>query len=166
MKNFKTMLCIFQAAEKALRSFSDLPFPLPDELSHASDSTIHSTNSDHDSGNNQSLLSSTSNDDPQLRKTPSPMMIEPREIQSGLSPLYLLNQLKRDARFEEILNDDENSASNNESQDFKFVVIVDDQRFLGVGRSKKVAKTRAAQLALEKLFGMCFDKEGKRICSK
>jgi dsRNA-specific ribonuclease len=41
-------------------------------------------------------------------------------------------------------------------------VIVDGQRFIGTGRSKKIAKTKAAQLALEKLFGMCFDKEGKK----
>lgn len=93
------------------------------------------------------------------RTTSSPLPAEPREIQSGLSPLYLLNQLKRDAQFEEIV--DEASTAPVELREYKFAVIVDGQRFLGSGRSKKLAKTRAAQLTLEKLFGMCFDKEGK-----
>ncbi len=49
-----------------------------------------------------------------------------------------------------------------QQREFKFAVIIDGQRFIGVGRNKKIAKTRAAQFALEKLFGMCFDKEGKK----
>ena len=40
-------------------------------------------------------------------------------------------------------------------------IIIDNQRFIGTGKSKEIAKTRAAEFALEKLFDMCFDKKGK-----
>jgi dsRNA-specific ribonuclease len=67
--------------------------------------------------------------------------------------------LKRDTKFEFIV---ENSTSMiDEQHEFQVVAIIDEHRFVGTGRSKRIAKTRAAQLALEKLFGMCFDKEGK-----
>jgi len=164
------------AAEKALRSFSDLPFPLSDNAQNESDlsslttattttttitSTFNSTlNIDNDRINSNSTLTTETNDNLQ-RTTSSPNISEPREIQSGLSPLYLLNQLKRDAQYELIGDERSSPSSSTEQQEFKIAVIVDGQRFLGSGRSKRIAKTRAAQLALEKLFGMCFDKEGK-----
>ncbi|CAF0742208.1 unnamed protein product [Rotaria sordida] len=157
------------AAEKALRSFSDLPFQLPDDLANESEATTATTttttttvNTDNDITNDSSSLLIENNDNIQ-RTTQSPNIVEPREIQSGLSPLYLLNQLKRDAQFEAITDEASSSSSlltTNEQREFKFAVIVDGQRFIGMGRNKKIAKTRAAQLALEKLFGMCFDKEG------
>ncbi len=148
------------AAEKALRSFSDLPFQLPeDSLNDSEATTTTSSNTDHDPANMH--LTSLTEDHAQ-RTTSSPNVAEPREIQSGLSPLYLLNQLKREAQYEEIV-DEGASSSTNEPREFKIAVIVDSQRFIGIGRNKKIAKTRAAQLALEKLFGMCFDKEGKKI---
>ncbi|CAF4013522.1 unnamed protein product, partial [Rotaria sordida] len=156
------------AAEKALRSFSDLPFQLPDDLANESEATTATTttttttvNTDNDITNDSSSLLIENNDNIQ-RTTQSPNIVEPREIQSGLSPLYLLNQLKRDAQFEAITDEASSSSSlltTNEQREFKFAVIVDGQRFIGMGRNKKIAKTRAAQLALEKLFGMCFDKE-------
>ena len=101
--------------------------------------------------------SSADNDDSSARASTSLQATEPHEIQSGLSPLYLLNQLRRDAQFEAL--PDEPSISN-EQREFKFAVIVDGHRFIGAGRNKRVAKMRAAQSALEKVFGMCFDKEG------
>ena len=145
------------AAEKALRSFSDLPFQLPDDIPKESDSiTSHTENNGI---TNHSILSTETNDQ-NARTSSSPNIVEPREIQSGLGPLYLLNQLKRDAQYEEILDE---SSSNIEQRDFKMAVIVDGQRFFGSGRNKKLAKTKAAQSALEKVFGMCFDKEGKHF---
>ncbi|CAF1257600.1 unnamed protein product [Adineta steineri] len=148
------------AAEKALRSFADLPFQLPDEMPSESEipTAIHTDNNVINT--NTSSSSSIINNDNIQRKTSSPNnIIEPREIQSGLTPLYLLNQLKRDAQFEEI-TDEVSSSATSEQCEFKFAIIVDGQRFIGSGRSKKIAKTRAAQSILEKLFGMCFDKEG------
>lgn len=147
------------AAEKALRSFSDLPFPLTDDPTGGSES-VATVPSDVDA-DNVHPSSSIDTDDRQTRTTTSPQLAEPREIQSGYSPLYLLNQLKRDAQFEVIADEPTSSSLVNDQNEFKFAVIIDGQRFVGSGRSKKVAKTRAAQSALEKLFGMCFDKEGK-----
>ncbi|UJR36349.1 hypothetical protein I4U23_029076 [Adineta vaga] len=155
------------AAEKALRSFSDLPLQLFDDVPNEPETTTTTTttstaaitiNTDIDIINTNTS-SSTINSDTIPRTTSSPFVVEPREIQSGLSPLYLLNQLKRDAQFEEIV-DETLSLSINEQREFKFAITVDGQRFIGTGRSKKLAKTKAAQSILEKLFGMCFDKEG------
>lgn len=156
------------AAEKALRSCTDLPSQLPDDLPNESETIMTATttmtttttiiNTDNDVVNNNSTLSNENYDDIQ-RITSSPNVAEPREIQSGLSPLYLLNQLKRDAQFE-VISDELSSSLTTEQHEFKIAVIVDGQRFIGLGRNKKIAKTKAAQLALEKLFGMCFDKEG------
>jgi hypothetical protein len=151
-------ILVVLAADKALRSFSDLPFPLSDESNNLSDpltsqETVNDVNHSHQS------VSIDNNDSQTCRTYASPMHCEPREIQSGLSPLYLLNQLKRDTKFEFIV---ENSTSMiDEQHEFQVVAIIDEHRFVGTGRSKRIAKTRAAQLALEKLFGMCFDKEGK-----
>jgi hypothetical protein len=149
------------AAEKALRSFSDLPFQLSDDTPTEHEGTTTILNTDNDVSNINDTSSSENNDNTQRTTTTSPNVAEPREIQSGLSPLYLLNQLKRDAQYEAIL-DESLSVSTNDPHEFKMAVIVDGQRFIGTGRSKKIAKTKAAQLALEKLFGMCFDKEGKK----
>ena len=150
------------AAEKALRSFSDLPFQLPDDTTTNETETLITTlNTDNDLSNNSSIAS-TENNDNHPRVTSSPNIAEPREIQSGLSPLYLLNQLKRDAQFELLSDHSSSSSIPTEQHEFKIAVIVDGKRFIGIGRNKKLAKTKAAQLALEKLFGMCFDKEGKK----
>jgi hypothetical protein len=157
-------LFLYLAAEKALRSFSDLPFQLPDDTLNESETTTTTTATTLNIDSDGTIINPTSsieNNDQIQGTIPSPNVAEPREIQSGLSPLYLLNQLKRDAQYEAILND-ESSALTNEQHEFKMVVIVDGQRFLGSGRSKRIAKTKAAQLALEKLFGMCFDKEGNK----
>jgi dsRNA-specific ribonuclease len=77
-------------------------------------------------------------------------------IPSDSSPLHLLNQLKPDTQFEEITDE-----IVSERHEFKFAIVLDNQRFIGSGQSKEIAKTKAAEFALEKLFGMCFDKEGK-----
>ena len=149
------------AAEKALRSFSDLPFPLPDDVTHHAESNTM-IQSESDANTHFPCVSSAEIDETNVRTTSvSPQLNEPREIQSGYSPLYLLNQLKRDAQFEEITDESTSSTTDGQGREFKFAVIIDGQRFYGSGRNKKIAKTRAAQVALEKLFGMCFDKEGK-----
>ena len=153
---------LYLAAEKALRSFSDLPFPLPNDMHNESETTtttITALNIDSDGINNDST-SVIENDESLQRTTPTLNVTEPREIQSGLTPLYLLNQLKRDAQYETIVDDRTSPVTTTEQREFKIAVTVDGQRFLGAGRSKRIAKTKAAQLALEKLFGMCFDKEG------
>ena len=130
-----------------------------DKASESEMASAHNAGDDATS-DSSSLLIENNNASSQ-RATPSPYVLEPREIQSGLGPLYLLNQLKRDAQFE-VVTDEQSSSTTNEQREFKFAVVVDGQRFIGTGRNKRIAKTRAAQYALEKLFGMCFDKDGKK----
>jgi hypothetical protein len=129
------------AAEKALQSISELTPPSNESKSPP---TI----------NTDLNLSNTSveNSDHVQRITASPNIIKPREIQ----PFDFLNQLKPDAQFEE--STDETTS---EQQEFKCTVIIDHQRFIGTGHTKSLAKTKAAQFALEKLFGICSENEGK-----
>ncbi|CAF0879386.1 unnamed protein product [Didymodactylos carnosus] len=152
------------AAEKALRSFVQLPFPfeststsddqIEQECQKSQDEDTISTNITDDSNIDNITLNNiiTTN---QNQQPPN----EPKEIQSGMGPLYILNQLKRGAKFE-LINDNVTTGETTEVKEFKFSVMIDGQTFIGIGRSKKLAKTRAAQLGLEKIYGMCFDKEG------
>jgi hypothetical protein len=92
-----------------------------------------------------------------LRSLPFPLSdtsIEKNESESCLNPLDLLTKLKKYVQFEEIINEIT-------SEKFQFAINLDNQRFIGSGSSKQIAKTNAAQIALENLFGMCFDKQGK-----
>ncbi|CAF4702538.1 unnamed protein product, partial [Rotaria sp. Silwood2] len=63
-------------------------------------------------------------------------------------------QLKQNFQCEEITNE-----IISEQNEFKFTIIIDDEHFIGIGENKNIAKTKAAQYALEKLFGMSFNKK-------
>ena len=81
---------------------------------------------------------------------------ESHENQNDLKAFNLLIKLKQNVKYEEITND-----TLAESTEHKFVIIIDNQQFIGTGQTRNVARTKAAQSALEKLFGMCFHDEGK-----
>ena len=48
---------------------------------------------------------------------------------------------------------------------FFFKVIVNDKKFQGEGRSKKLAKARAAQMALKECFNVEFETQAGRLCT-
>lgn len=77
------------------------------------------------------------------------------ENQCDKNPFYLLTQLKQNIKCEEIINE-----QLSESNEFKTTLVVDDQRFIGIADDQNTSKIKAAEYALEKLFGMCFHKEG------
>ncbi|CAF5088921.1 unnamed protein product, partial [Rotaria sp. Silwood1] len=119
--------------EKALRSFSQLSFPLSDNLK------------------NDFLLTNMNNDNNiQLNISKS------YENQNELNPFYLLKKLKQNFECKEITNE-----IISEQNEFKFIITIDNQHFIGIDENKNIAKIKAAQYALEKLFGMCFHKQGK-----
>jgi hypothetical protein len=100
------------AAEKVLRSFSELPTPFFEQttapmVSHETSSTGTAKSDLHES-------------------------------------LDLIYQLKPGARFETTVNE--------LFSEFEVTLITDEQRFTGTGEDETVAKTRAIQLALEKVF--------------
>jgi dsRNA-specific ribonuclease len=115
-----------------------------------SDELVPTTTINTDNDRLNTSAENNNNDNVQYNTTESDV------IQSDSSPLHLLNQLKPDTQFEEITDE-----IISERHEFKFAIIVDNQRFIGSGQSKEIAKTKAAELALEKLFDMCFDKQGK-----
>ncbi|CAF3615174.1 unnamed protein product [Rotaria sordida] len=121
------------AAEKALQSFSQLPFSLFDNLTNINNNLSNKSIENNNNNNNQSNIS---------------------ESYENQNPFYILKQLKQNLQCEEITNE-----IITEQNEFKFTIIIDDQRFIGIGQNKNIAKTKAAQRALEKLFGMCFHKE-------
>ncbi|CAF0751309.1 unnamed protein product [Didymodactylos carnosus] len=157
------------AAEKALRSFVQLPFPLESTNNNDNQSGQEYQNTQDDETILTNVIDDSNIDEMNINGVNDNIIAnqnqqqsnEPKEIQSGMGPLYILNQLKRDAKFE-LINDNiiSNEIMPNEVNEFKFSVMIDGQTFIGIGRNKKLAKTRAAQLALEKMYGMCFDKEG------
>lgn len=113
-------LDVFLAAEKALRSFSDLTISLSD--------------------NQKSEIVTTHNNN----------------VKSNEEPFDLLIQRRKDLQYEEITKE-----ISSDSNEFKIAIIINDQRFIGTGSNKHIAKNKAAEYALEKLFGMCFHNEGK-----
>lgn len=99
------------AAEKALRSFAELPTPFFEQTTDKSET--------HSTGMAKSALEES---------------------------LDLIYQLKPEARFETTVND--------LSSEFEVALIIDEQRFIGTGEDEAVAKTKAVQLALEKVLGI------------
>ncbi|KAL3836567.1 hypothetical protein ACJMK2_021991 [Sinanodonta woodiana] len=65
------------------------------------------------------------------------------------NPLMRLNELRPGLKYEVVSETGESHAKT-----FVMSVTVDDEIFQGSGRSKKLAKTRAAQLALTKIFNL------------
>lgn len=65
-----------------------------------------------------------------------------------------LLQLQPDVQFEEITT---------EEFDHQFIVRFRDQSFVGVHKSKELAKAKAMQLALDNLLAACPDRKGKAL---
>lgn len=70
------------------------------------------------------------------------------------NPVMILNEMRPGLKYEFV-----SETGESHSKCFTMAVIVDGQTFQGSGRNKKVAKTRAAQAALVKVFGLDFPHE-------
>ncbi|XP_071788126.1 double-stranded RNA-specific editase 1-like isoform X1 [Asterias amurensis] len=68
---------------------------------------------------------------------------------SRKNPIMMLNELKQGVKFEMISESGQSHAKN-----FIMAAIVDEHKFQGSARSKKLAKARAAQAALSALFNI------------
>ena len=69
----------------------------------------------------------------------------------GKNPVMILNELRPGLKYEFVSELGESHAKN-----FAMSVTVDGQKFEGSGRNKKLAKSRAAQMALTKIFNLEF----------
>ncbi|XP_050407486.1 double-stranded RNA-specific editase 1 isoform X2 [Patella vulgata] len=70
---------------------------------------------------------------------------------TGKNPVMILNELRPELKYEFVSESGESS-----SKTFAMSVTVDNEVFCGSGRNKKLAKARAAQAALKKIFNMDF----------
>lgn len=73
------------------------------------------------------------------------------------NPVMILNEMRPGLKYEFV-----SETGESHSKSFTMSVTVDDQKFEGSGRNKKVAKSRAAQAALIKVFGLDFSYEPGR----
>ncbi|ESO86787.1 hypothetical protein LOTGIDRAFT_128560 [Lottia gigantea] len=70
---------------------------------------------------------------------------------TGKNPVMILNELRPNLKYEFVSESGESA-----SKTFTMSVTVDNQMFTGSGRNKKLAKARAAQASLKKIFNMDF----------
>jgi len=88
--------------------------------------------------------------------------VEDPGIPRGRNPIMILNEHKPGLKYELVAEKGENHA-----KVFDVAVTIDGQRFEGSARNKKLAKSRCAQAALTKLFGMDFKtKTGLAPCPR
>ncbi|KAJ8306832.1 hypothetical protein KUTeg_014916 [Tegillarca granosa] len=73
------------------------------------------------------------------------------EKTDGKNPLMILNEMRPGLKYEF-----ESEQGESHSKKFVMSVVVDNEKFEGSGRNKKIAKARAAQAALQKIFQLQF----------
>lgn len=73
------------------------------------------------------------------------------EKTDGKNPLMILNEMRPGLKYEF-----ESEQGESHSKKFVMSVMVDNEKFEGSGRNKKIAKARAAQAALQKIFQLQF----------
>ena len=78
---------------------------------------------------------------------------------TGKNPVMILNELRPGLKYEFV-----SEAGESHSKCFTMSVVVDGNRFEGTGRNKKVAKSRAAQTALTKIFNLDFCLSQSKWC--
>jgi double stranded RNA-specific editase B len=151
------------AAEKALTSF--VQFPNASEVHQALGRQITGgdfTSDSADAGvalfNNFDPNSVTTKENPQTNgNTPAvipPAAATPRAVTVqpiGKNPVMILNEIRPGTKYEFI-----SETGESHSKSFTMSVCVDGQTFQGSGRNKKLAKTRAAQAALQTIFSLDF----------
>ena len=152
-----------EAAEKALASF--VQFPNASEVHQALGRQITSGDFTSDTTDTNGALfnnfdPSKIKDEPHTNGNgapPAPSSIgtptqRPIPVQpAGKNPVMILNEIRPGTKYEFISETGESHSKN-----FTMSVTVDGQTFQGSGRNKKLAKTRAAQAALQTIFSLDF----------
>jgi len=145
-----------ECAEKALESF--VQFPNAPQAHQAIGKPMQNTDFTADDGGNgfdfdQSAMAAAQGGPPQANGNagapgaPRPMVTQP----AGKNPVMILNEIRPGTKYEFVSETGESHAKN-----FVMSVTVDNETFQGTGRNKRLAKTRAAQAALQKIFNLEF----------
>ena len=80
---------------------------------------------------------------------------------TGKNPVMILNEIRPGTKYEFVSETGESHAKS-----FVMSVTVDNETFQGAGRNKRLAKTRAAQAALQKIFNLEFSSAPGRRASR
>ena len=88
--------------------------------------------------------------------TPRPLPSQP----AGKNPVMILNEIRPGTKYDFISETGESHSKN-----FVMSVTVDTETFQGSGRNKKLAKSRAAQAALQKIFNLEFTSSPGKLIS-
>ena len=92
---------------------------------------------------------------PSVTTPPQPQLSAPRTLATqpaGKNPVMILNEIRPGTKYDFV-----SEAGESHSKNFVMSVTVDGETFEGSGRNKKLAKSRAAQAALQKLFNLHFN---------
>ena len=80
----------------------------------------------------------------------------PAPIISNKHPVMHLNELTEDCKYELVSEDQEMDPKNKRKRLYTMMLTANNEKFQGVGHSKRVAKEEAAKYALLKLFGFLY----------
>ena len=148
------------AAESALKSFvqfpnaSDAAFALnrqyvnTDFTSDNPDQFMSNFDGTTGNGNEAMDQSGTTNGvQQQSGQAKKPKVPQPE----GKNPIMILNELRPGLKYEFV-----SESGDSHSKSFTMCTVVDTEKFEGTGRNKRIAKARAAQAALSKIFNLHF----------
>ncbi|XP_060078079.1 double-stranded RNA-specific editase 1-like [Ylistrum balloti] len=155
-------LAKLRAAEKALKSFVQFPNAAEAHKAMGRDITTDDFTSDTANNSNNELLfndfESQKNDAmgnfPAMEQNGSSKPKRKSAVPAqpdGKNPVMILNELRPGLKYEYVGERGESHAKS-----FEMSVTVDGEIFTGSGRNKKMAKSRAAQAALTKIFHLEF----------
>ncbi|XP_069119891.1 double-stranded RNA-specific editase 1-like isoform X2 [Argopecten irradians] len=155
-------LAKLRAAEKALKSFVQFPNAAEAHKAMGRDITTDDFTSDTANNSNNELLfndfeahnNSTSGSFAPMEQNGSSKPKRKSAIPAqpdGKNPVMILNELRPGLKYEYVGERGESHAKS-----FEMSVTVDGEVFTGSGRNKKMAKSRAAQAALTKIFHLEF----------
>lgn len=153
------------AAEKALKSFVQFPNAseahkalgrqvvndgdfTSDNAEASNDVLFNNFETNSENGSSCEILPKDKNgmnNLPKARKSVVP------SVPDGKNPVMILNELRPSLKYDFVKEHGESHAKH-----FVMSVVVDGIKFEGSGRNKKLAKSRAAQMALTKLFNLDF----------
>lgn len=153
------------AAEKALKSFVQFPNAseahkalgrqvvndgdfTSDNAEASNDVLFNNFETNSENGTSCEILPKDKNgmnNLPKARKSVVP------SVPDGKNPVMILNELRPSLKYDFVKEHGESHAKH-----FVMSVVVDGIKFEGSGRNKKLAKSRAAQMALTKLFNLDF----------
>lgn len=93
---------------------------------------------------------------PPVKTSVMVMPTGPAPMISNKHPVMHLNELTQESKFELVSEDKETGPSNKKRRVYTMMLMCKNEKFQGIGQSKKIAKEEAAKYALLKLFNILY----------